>query len=498
MACELIGAKLIAPYFGGSLYVWASVLAVTLSGLAAGYFLGGMLSKKYNNRSLLFYALLLAGLSFFGMTTIGNYVLGITIYMSVQWGSLVSLLTFLFPPLLFFGMASPVIINLINDDADSSGKSAGIIYSVSTVGGIFFTLLCGFYILPQYGIVKPSMVFGGIILCVALVYFILEKKYSALFIFLPVFFLFPKNYFPQDKNLSLLYESEGIPGEIKVVDYTYFSPQKEWKKARALLVNNIGQTIVDAENPEHSLLDYTNYASCIASNFPKGSRVLLCGLGGGVIYNRFRKSGFNVDAVELDPRMEEVSKKYFSVDSAANITIDDARHFLRTCNKKYDIIFFDTFHGETPPGYVITLESLKEMKKNLSEDGIIMVNFYGFYSGALGKSSAWLYKTFRKAGYKIKMLRTNLQDEKFSNLIFVAGDNEIDFSKISFAGTEMQGNNSNDCFLPPEKLNLGDAGVFTDEKPMLEYLDIAPSVEWRKAYTEYFTKNFLREKIFSR
>jgi len=65
MACELIGAKLVAPYFGGSLYVWASVLAVTLGGLAAGYFLGGSFSKKYDNRKLLFYVLLLAGIFLF-------------------------------------------------------------------------------------------------------------------------------------------------------------------------------------------------------------------------------------------------------------------------------------------------------------------------------------------------------------------------------------------------------------------------------------------------
>ena len=49
MAAELLGAKMLAPYFGSSLYVWATVLAITLGGLAAGYFMGGILSYKSKN-----------------------------------------------------------------------------------------------------------------------------------------------------------------------------------------------------------------------------------------------------------------------------------------------------------------------------------------------------------------------------------------------------------------------------------------------------------------
>src|SRR3974377_453377 len=46
MAAELLGAKMLAPFFGTSLYVWASVLGFTLGGLATGYFTGGVISQK--------------------------------------------------------------------------------------------------------------------------------------------------------------------------------------------------------------------------------------------------------------------------------------------------------------------------------------------------------------------------------------------------------------------------------------------------------------------
>ena len=47
MAVEMLVAKMIAPLYGASLYVWSSIIGVTLIALAAGYFLGGKVSEKY-------------------------------------------------------------------------------------------------------------------------------------------------------------------------------------------------------------------------------------------------------------------------------------------------------------------------------------------------------------------------------------------------------------------------------------------------------------------
>ncbi|HXB41264.1 MAG TPA: fused MFS/spermidine synthase, partial [Bacteroidia bacterium] len=60
MATELIGAKILAPYFGTSLYVWTCVMALTLGGLACGYFFGGRLSQKKNHEKILMTIVLLA------------------------------------------------------------------------------------------------------------------------------------------------------------------------------------------------------------------------------------------------------------------------------------------------------------------------------------------------------------------------------------------------------------------------------------------------------
>ena len=62
MAVELISARMVAPYFGSSLYVWATVIGFTLLALAMGYFLGGAIADKYSGPETLLWLLLIASL----------------------------------------------------------------------------------------------------------------------------------------------------------------------------------------------------------------------------------------------------------------------------------------------------------------------------------------------------------------------------------------------------------------------------------------------------
>jgi predicted membrane-bound spermidine synthase len=160
MACELLGAKMIAPFFGSSLYVWASVLGVTLFGLMTGYYTGGYLSEKIKKETLVYWILLLAGVFLAIMPYTSVWVMTKNIDMDIRWGSTLSLLVFMFPPLVLMGMTSPVIINMINTKLDETGKSAGSVYAISTLGGIVATFLVGFYMLPEFGIKWPCFIFG--------------------------------------------------------------------------------------------------------------------------------------------------------------------------------------------------------------------------------------------------------------------------------------------------------------------------------------------------
>ena len=51
MAVELMGAKLVAPFYGNSLYVWTAVLTITVLGLTLGYYAGGRLAETRSVRN---------------------------------------------------------------------------------------------------------------------------------------------------------------------------------------------------------------------------------------------------------------------------------------------------------------------------------------------------------------------------------------------------------------------------------------------------------------
>lgn len=174
MACELFSAKLIAPFFGSSLYVWAAVLGVTLSALMLGYYVGGYISEKSKRDDVVFWVLLFAGLLLAVMPFTAFWSMSNFIDFSVQWGSTLSLIIFMFPPLFLMGTTSPLIINLMNTAVEFTGKTAGSIYAISTLGGIFATFLVGFYLLPEYGIKWPCLFFG-VILSVVPFYMLLKR-----------------------------------------------------------------------------------------------------------------------------------------------------------------------------------------------------------------------------------------------------------------------------------------------------------------------------------
>lgn len=178
MAVELIGAKLISPWFGSSLYVWAAVLGVTMMGLAGGYFAGGFLSEKMKSPSGLFSLLTLAAFFTALMPLSGPWIIEYSHHLDPRAGALLSACTFILPPMLLFGTISPMLIRLSTPTTEKTGRVSGTLYAVSTLGGVFATFLLGFYLIPLLGLKKPILLFAGLTLLPAMAY-TFTKRFTA-------------------------------------------------------------------------------------------------------------------------------------------------------------------------------------------------------------------------------------------------------------------------------------------------------------------------------
>lgn len=486
MCVELCSAKILSPYFGTSVYVWAAVLGITLTALMLGYYLGGYLSAKNKSINLIFWMMLVGG-SLLSLTPfISGKVLPITIQFNLLMGTVVSLLSFLFFPLVLFGATSPLLINYLTKQADESGKSSGTVYSVSTFGGIITTFLVGFYTLPTFGIQKTLYFYGLLVVVSSIIIAWLSKKQvvgkshndgnnKMMFLFLAVALL-SYNFKPKNSP-EIIYQSDGILGELKVVDRMYDGG----KVYREMMVNNISQTIMDKENPNVSFWNYVGVLTYNLESYSKGKKALLLGLGGGTLYKQLQQKGFEVDVVEIDSRIEQVAKKYFHIEKELNVVVDDARHYIRTTEKKYDVVIYDLYHSETPPVHLMTKEAFSEIKQMLSPEGVLVVNFYGFLEDKKGRAARSIYKTLLEQQFDVLLYATE-GEEKNRNLLFMCGKVEL---KASQPITHK--------LIDELDINFDDALVLTDDKPILEHIYLDAALQWRKDYNEHNAKYFLRD-----
>ena len=494
MACELIGAKLLAPFFGTSLYVWAAALALTLGGLTVGYYAGGILSKKYvGSRSLLYTVLLLAAGLLILMPFSSELIMERTIVLPLEWGAVLSLFVYMVPPLAFMGMVSPIIINLLTEQAKSAGSSAGKVYAISTLGGILFTFLMGFWIIPQYGLRIPA-VLTGLMLAVLPAFSLLRLRRSQVslsLLLLPIAYLSWHAGPDFNAEYQIQYESHGILGEVKVVDHPSYAITPDARLGRALIVNNTLQTYVGhGDDFEYSIWNWANYFPTAASVYPPGSKVLLLGLGGGTLVKQLKRLEFHVDVVEIDRRIWEVSIEYFDMDPDVSVTIDDARHFLKTTDRTYDIIIFDTFLSEAVPEHLITLEGIADARGALRDDGMLMINFYGFLKGEKGLAARSVYKTLRTAGLETEILATPGTSGS-RNLIFLAAAELRDFSDAAYHSPYHEDiEQLYDYFIDPRFIDEQNAYVLSDAQPRLAKLYARAAMSWKKSYNDYYRKYF--------
>lgn len=147
MSLELLGGRLLAPYFGSSIYVWGSIITVFMLSLALGYLFGGRWSLNHPSMrrfSLIFLAaaLLLTPLVYFSEEVM------ILIFERIEdprYGSLLAASALFIVPTIILGMISPYSVRLLVSSTHTSGQVAGFLYFVSTMGSALGTLATSFY-----------------------------------------------------------------------------------------------------------------------------------------------------------------------------------------------------------------------------------------------------------------------------------------------------------------------------------------------------------------
>ena len=176
MVIEVLGSRVLGPFFGVSLFVWTSLITVTLVALAAGYAAGGILSDRKGEADYLYAIILAAGILVLAIPLFKAMVLKACVPLGLRMGALVSALLLFGPPLFLLGCVSPYIVKLAAKEMNSIGKTVGLFYALSTLGSFAGTLLTGFVLIAYLGVNRIFEVTGLLLTGLGLFYFFLFKR----------------------------------------------------------------------------------------------------------------------------------------------------------------------------------------------------------------------------------------------------------------------------------------------------------------------------------
>ena len=369
---ELTGARIIAPYFGTSIYVWTGVIGVILGSLSGGYWYGGSRADQNKSRSEYTQLLLLAvvGISF-TLFAKGIILSAVALRIDdIRIGALLASI-FLFSPTSFLlGMTTPYALRITLNDVNMAGRVTGNLYALSTIGSIIGTFLGGFFLIPLLGIR------GVLLVCIALLFIIVllvdRKQFMKVLVLLLVivfalFFSSTKStaivHYETPYNHLLVYEN---------VD------QKTGEEIKILQVDNYISSAV-FKCKEGLVYDYLKYYRLDKHINPAFKKTLMIG-GSACTYPReliSRNKKVTIDVVEIDERLVKLAKEEFSLveDQRMRFFYEDGRVFLNRNQEKYDIVYVDAFTSNfSLPYQLTTTEAVQKIHQSLTEGGGVIVN----------------------------------------------------------------------------------------------------------------------------
>ena len=147
MGVELLGGRILAPFFGSSVHIWGSIITVFMLSLSIGYLYGGKLSTQNANLTRYGIIFILAGILVLPIALWGNPIME-TIFVAIEdsrYGSLAAASALFLLPTIVLGMISPYSVRLLVTSKEQSGQVAGILYFVSTLGSAMGTIFTSFY-----------------------------------------------------------------------------------------------------------------------------------------------------------------------------------------------------------------------------------------------------------------------------------------------------------------------------------------------------------------
>jgi spermidine synthase len=480
MIVEILGAKMLAPYFGTSHFVWTAQIAVTLAALALGYYAGGRIVDRTARLGWLYLAILIAAIALVATVAVREWLAYQLLSLPLPAGSLLAGVCLFFIPLFLLAMTGPFLVRVVARSLSGVGGTVGRISSVSTLGSFIGTAAIGYLLIPL--LPNSSTMYGtaAVLALVSGIYFLFwgRSRGTTVGVFLCIAAGAGLGWYglsvdgPRLPANVELYRGNSSFGLIQVV-------QSNQVPYRYYLTDYLIQNVYDTTRGTSSAM-FTYMLEGLARAYtPRLDDVLCIGMGIGIVPRDLAAGGSRVDVVEINPAVVDVARNYFGLDTGAfTLIIGDGRWFLNRTKSTYDAVILDAFVGDGNPSHVMSSEAFEAVRRVLKPDGVLVINTFVDFGSPKDYMGASLYKTLSVA-FPSVLVHGVLN----SNTLFVASRrspltilHEPDYNRVHpDAVSEVRS-----AFAGSWEPDPGSGIVLTDDYNPVEYYDAANREKFRR------------------
>ncbi len=500
---EVAAVRMLAPYFGSSLYVLSSVLTTILAALSFGYYFGGRIADKFPTVTTLYCIIGLAGLVMMLLQILALQILPYSnSILTITTGPLILSLALFFIPAFLLGIDSPFVIKLLTqtDTSDHNGALVGSIFFFSTIGSIVGSIAAGFLLIPYLGLTLTITAVSLMLVAWAIIALSVlrvlnpqaapEWKSAPLSLIIitailcsAYFTYLTFSFTPPNNNTRVLYQTDGFYSRLEVFEFT-----KDATVFR-FLKNDVNHSSAIIPGSSKPVFTYTQLADIFSVNQTTTDNYLVLGGGSYTIprYINHEYPALPIAVVEIEPGLFPLAHEYFELPITDKITNheQDARVFLQSTTTQYDVIFSDVMNaGLFIPPHLATVEFFETFKSRMTPDGIAILNFIGSLDTSSMSLTGSMINTIASVfpNYELVALR-GVDHIGTQNMVFILRQDD---QPITIPNKEIIDYfNDTKKFAPAmvvdkTKLNLKNQTIFTDNKSNIEPLIVQEFAKLRK------------------
>ena len=355
MATEMCASRLLAPFFGASILIWANIIGLILIYLSIGYFWGGRLADRHPSLPYMCRLIMCAAIAIAVIPFVSEPLLSAAVGAFAEasvgafLGSFFASMALFSVPITLLGMVSPFAVRLAVDSVERAGEIAGRLYALSTAGSILGTFLPVVLLIPLIG-TRRTMLATAAVLALAATpalgwRYVLAPAAVVALALVPPGLVKPGS--------GVIWEGESA--------YQFIQVQATADGGRVLHLNEgWAEHSVWHRAPRAHRRLLGPVPARPDMHGPGFRSLAMIGYAGGTVgraYGTFWPAT-NVLGIELDPEVTAIGRRYFGLASNPRVRVAtaDGRPYLATHATRYDAIFLDAFRQPYIPFYLTTQE----------------------------------------------------------------------------------------------------------------------------------------------